>query len=127
LNIPLDFLEIQNSDYDLMYLALGSKYLRALGNDWSSNITKITICFQKKITSKKVVSLPADALTVKAYSAARHKIHGVAGFKGDLLRILVDYALEQESPLEEIESWTNTEHFYDIFYSLGDMIRPVKE
>ena len=127
LDIPRSFSEIQQSDYNLMYLALGSKYLRALGNDWPSNLTKTTICFHKKYESKYIVNLPANTKIVKAYSAAGHKIHGVVGFKGDLLRVLVDHALKREKPSVEVGAWANVDYFYDTFYSLGNMTRPMKE
>ncbi|MDF1537692.1 MAG: hypothetical protein P1Q69_02175 [Candidatus Thorarchaeota archaeon] len=56
---------------------------------------------------------------MQAFSSSGHKIHGVAGFKGDLLRILATYALSMKNPDREIASWTTLESILEIFQQLS--------
>ena len=124
LNIPSDFEKIQAKGYELMYLALGKDYLTSLGNEWYSNPTQKIVCFQRKMKADHITNISGNSRIVRAYSKSGHKVHGVLGFKGDLLRILADHALKQESPFEEVRSWLSPQHFYDLFYSLGNLQRP---
>ncbi len=127
LNIPVDFQKICDTDYDLIYLAIGSDYMRSLGTKWSSDLNRTIICFQRINSSKNIIYIPANIEMVKAYSAAGYKIHGVVGFKGDLLRILTDYALTRKNPYEEIKSWVDPNHLYNIYYSLGGIRNPIMD
>ncbi len=110
LGIPQDFVKIGQKRYDLSYVALGSDYLTALGKDWQQKLRGIIVAFGKKTVGENLLSLPCDAEIVKSLSDAGQKIHGVAGFKGDLLRILSTHALNQYDPYSEVTRWTDLEY-----------------
>ncbi len=119
LSIPADFSKICKTRYDLSYLALGSTYLMALGEGWFNELSGNIVAFGSGIEYDRLLNLPANAVTVQAFSSAGHKIHGVAGFKGDLLRILTTYAVSMKNPYREIASWTSLESLLEVFQQLS--------
>ena len=98
LNIPNDYQEIiKKENPDFMYLALGKNYLMALGN-WDENLPCKTIAFEES-TSDKVITLPADHIAVQEVSRiGGMPIHGVIGFKGDLLLLATRFLKNQRNP-----------------------------
>ncbi|MBD3189701.1 MAG: hypothetical protein GF308_03615 [Candidatus Heimdallarchaeota archaeon] len=103
LEIPKDYKKILvKTNPSLIYLALGKDYLLSLGN-WDENLPCTTIAFSPS-DSEKVISFPADYITVKKVSSRSGvPIHGVVGFKGDLLLILANYLLSQKNPEESLQ------------------------
>ena len=103
LNIPADFQElIAKENPDLIYLALGKDYLTALGK-WDENLPCQTIAFTES-DSEKVITLPANHIAVKEVaSVGGLPIHGVIGFKGDLLLLTTRYLKEQINPVEALQ------------------------
>ncbi|MFW9807558.1 MAG: hypothetical protein ACFFFK_12590 [Candidatus Thorarchaeota archaeon] len=112
-----------DGQFDFIYLALGKRYLNAIGTDVLSMIRAPTVIFHGQ-SSENLVRVPCASDTVKGFSKRGHKIHGVVGFKGDLLRILVSYALGKQSPKNEVKKWTNTNHLRTIIYQLGGLNNP---
>lgn len=119
LSISEDFSTICQTRYDLSYLALGSTYLTSLGDGWAEELSGSIVKFGSEIENDRVLTLPANADAVKRFSSSGHKIHGVAGFKGDLLRILVTYAMRMDNPYREIASWTHLESLSEVFFQLA--------
>ena len=68
LSIPRDFIALCSEDFDLMYLALGREYLRALGSEWWTHCNQNTICFSKINLKKNIIALPAHSQTVRSFS-----------------------------------------------------------
>lgn len=103
LEIPKDYKKIlAKTNPSLMYLALGKDYLLSLGT-WDENLPCTTIAFSSS-NSEEVISFPADYLTVKKVSSQSGvPIHGVVGFKGDLLLILANYLTSQKNPKESLQ------------------------
>lgn len=120
LEIPASFQLICEDDYDLIYLALGKKYLTALGSAWLAATNGLVVAFDDRFPKEHTLFLPANSQTVKAFSNAGHKIHGVVGFKGDLLRIMAEYAIETEAPRAEIMNWSVSKHLTQLFKALTD-------
>ncbi len=118
LSIIEDFKKITSKRYDLSYIALGSRYLTALGPNWHDDLSGTIITFASTPKNDMILKLPADAETVKIFSSAGHRIHGIAGFKGDLLRILAEYALAQGSPYSEVVNWTSPEYLFSVLDDL---------
>ncbi|MFW9839993.1 MAG: hypothetical protein ACFFES_03750 [Candidatus Thorarchaeota archaeon] len=106
--------------FDLVYLALGKRYLAALGKDTLSKMKVLTIAFDGQ-ESDYLIRLPCSAQTVRAFSKRGHKVHGVVGFKGDLLRILVTHALQTPVPRNEIEKWKDPHHLKKLVHQLGEL------
>ena len=98
LRIPEDFQEIVEKEKpDLIYLALSKTYLTALG-DWDTDLPCATIAFAES-TSKKVITLPADNIAVQEAShLGLGPIHGVVGYKGDLLLLTTRFVKNQKNP-----------------------------
>jgi hypothetical protein len=119
LSIRQDFDRICEKNYDLSYVALGSNYLLSLGKDWQQPLNGSIIAFGKKTSGDNLLSLSCDAEIVKALSSAGQKIHGIAGFKGDLLRILTTYALNQHDSYSEVASWTILENVQKLVKSIA--------
>lgn len=111
-------IDVANRGFDLVYLALGKRYFAALGKDALSKLQIPTIMFHGQ-ESDRLIRFPCSAQTVKALSKRDHKIHGVVGFKGDLLRILVTYALQKPNPGNEIMKWKNPRHLKKLIHRLG--------
>jgi hypothetical protein len=118
LNIREDFERICQTKYDLSYIALGSDYLTSLGKDWQQELSGSIVAFGRNTTGENLLSLPCDAEIVKALSSAGQKIHGIAGFKGDLLRILASYLHEQSDSYSEISSWKELDNVQTIVEKL---------
>jgi len=120
LRIPNDFQEIiEKEKPDLIYLALGNTYLQALG-DWDKNLPCKTIAFTES-EAKEVITLPADHIAVQeATHLGLGPIHGVVGYKGDLLLLTTRFVKNQRNPekalLELLEA-------PDDFVQMIDMLR----
>ncbi|MBD3158621.1 MAG: hypothetical protein GF309_07520 [Candidatus Lokiarchaeota archaeon] len=121
LGILHDFREISSSDYDLFYMALGRKYITALGDDWFHQTSGVVLAFDKTRHSDRMVYLPAGNQIVKRLSNRGYTIHGAAGFKGDLLRILALYALEQKQKYAEIMNWKNPSYLQNLLHTLSGL------
>ncbi|TFH10377.1 MAG: hypothetical protein E4H14_02690 [Candidatus Thorarchaeota archaeon] len=121
LNIPSDFEKLVTSDFDLVYLALGKKYFLTLGEEWKNKSNTTMIGFNQDLSDATMLCIPSSHEIVSAFSRHGHKIHGVTGFKGDLLRILADYALEQKNSYSELVAWTHPEYLHDLVMKLGNL------
>lgn len=119
LGIIHDFREVASSDYDLFYMALGRKYTIALGEGWFHRTSGTVLAFDKTRRSRRMVYLPAGNATVKRFSNRGYKIHGAAGFKGDLLRILALQALESDQPYGEVMNWAEPEYLQNLLHRLA--------
>ncbi|MHA1907885.1 MAG: hypothetical protein ACW98Y_11365 [Candidatus Thorarchaeota archaeon] len=119
LEIRHDFEKICKKKYDLSYIALGSNYLTTLENNWQEELEGSIITFGKKTVGVNLLSLPCNAEIVKALYSAGQKIHGIAGFKGDLLRIFATYALSQHAPFSEAASWIDLKNVHNLLESLA--------
>lgn len=122
LKLKVSFTQLINNGFDLIYLALGKRYLAALGKDVLSLLQTPTVVFHGR-ESDRMIRIPCGAETVKAFSKCGQKIHGVVGFKGDLLRVLAQYALEKPNPGNEVGKWTNTNYLRKLVYRLGGLER----
>ena len=121
LEIPSDFEELLVSGFDLTYLALGKKYFLTLGDKWKSKSNTTIIGFNWNLCEKEILCIPSAHDIVSSFSRNGHKIHGVTGFKGDLLRILADYALKQKNPYRELLAWTHPVYLRDLVMKLGNL------
>ena len=65
--------------------------------------------------------IPCSAQTVRAFSKRGYKIHGVVGFKGDLLRVLARFALERPNPRSEVRKWGTTDYLLELVNRLGGL------
>jgi hypothetical protein len=119
LAIMSDFQEIIKDDYDLVYLALGKNYLTALGHGWQSDVNGSIVVFNNRFVGRKYAIIPSGNKAVKSFSATGNKIHGATGFKGDLLRILADYALSKDNPYSEVINWKDSKYVQDLIFTLG--------
>jgi len=101
LRIPDDFQEIiEKEKPDLMYLALGKTYLTALG-EWDKALPCATIAFTES-TSKKVITLPANNIAVQEVThLGIGPIHGVVGYKGDLLLLTTRFVKNNQKNPEK--------------------------
>ncbi len=101
LRIPDDFQEIVAKEKpDLMYLALGKSYLTALG-EWDKDLPCATIAFTES-ASKKVITLPADNIAVQEVAhLGIGPIHGVVGYKGDLLLLTTRFVKNNQKNPEK--------------------------
>lgn len=120
LNLQSSFTSLINKNFDLIYLALGNRYLAALGTDILTTIQIPTIVFHQQ-ESEHLIRIPCSAETVKAFSKNGYKIHGVMGFKGDLLRVLARYALQRSRPYNEVKKWVNPSYLRKLIYRLGGL------
>ncbi|MFW9846353.1 MAG: DUF6884 domain-containing protein, partial [Candidatus Thorarchaeota archaeon] len=111
--------------YDLTYLALGKKYLTALGDDYLSATRGTVVSFDRKAMHERLVYVPSGSVSVRSFSSRGFKIHGVVGFKGDLLRILADHALRNSDQHGEVVAWTDPSYLEELIYELGDLDPPV--
>ena len=121
LNISSDFEELLATGFDLVYLALGKKYFLTLGNDWKNKAETMILGFNRALSEGKLLCIPSAHDIVKAFSQNGHKIHGITGFKGDLLRILASYALKQKNPYRELLGWTHPVYLRDLVMKLGNL------
>jgi hypothetical protein len=119
LGIPSDFKKILSSDSDLVYLALGSDYFLTLGEDWLTSSTFSIIGFHRGLSGKNMLCVPSAHEIVSSFSQNGYKIHGITGFKGDLLRILASYALDTNNPHEELLRWTRKQHLRNLVMKLS--------
>jgi len=121
LKISSDFKELLATGFDLVYLALGKKYFPTLGTDWKNNVETMILGFNRALSEGKLLCIPSAHDIVIAFSQNGHKIHGITGFKGDLLRILASYALKQKNPYREILGWTHPVYLRDLVMKLGNL------
>jgi len=119
LGIPSDFKELLASNFDLIYLALGVDYFLALGENWLSSGNHAIIGFSRSLSGSRMLCIPSAHEIVSSFSHIGHKIHGITGFKGDLLRILANYALEKSDPYEELLSWARPEYLRELVMKLS--------
>jgi hypothetical protein len=119
LAIPSSFARVCETRYDLLYLALGKDYLTAIGLEWITNVVGTVVMFDPKIIVDSSVIIASGPDIVKALSHQGHKIHGITGFKGDLLRILASYALSQDNPYREVAAWTDPSFLQDLVETLS--------
>lgn len=124
LTIPKDFRKLLKKSYDLTYLALGQKYLHALGEEWLGYSDCTTIVFGTQNLGERILALPANKETVIAFSKAGYKIHGIAGFKGDLFRILALYAQHKKAPYKEVMNWKKDYYLVQLVYEIGSLGEP---
>ena len=68
-----------------------------------------------------MLCIPSAHEIVSAFSGNGYKIHGVTGFKGDLFRILADYALKQKNPYRELVAWAHPVYLRDLIMKLGKL------
>jgi hypothetical protein len=121
LNISSDFKELLATGFDLVYLALGKKYFLTLGNDWKNTVEPMILGFNRTLSEGKLLCIPSAHDIVRAFSQNGHKIHGITGFKGDLLRILANYALKQKNPYRELLGWTHPVYLRGLVMKLGNL------
>lgn len=122
LNIPSDFEKLLASGFDLVYLALGRDYFLTLGNAWKTKSSTTTIIgFHQDLSEDSMLCIPSNHEIVTAFSRNGHKIHGVTGFKGDMLRVLANYALNQKNPYRELVGWTQPVYLRDLIMKLGTL------
>ncbi|MGY5872389.1 MAG: hypothetical protein RTV72_09100 [Candidatus Thorarchaeota archaeon] len=121
LNISLDFQKMLETGFDLVYLALGKMYSLTLTEDWRDKTETLILGFNHILPEARILSIPSAHEIVKAFSHNGHKIHGITGFKGDLLRILANYALEQKNPYREILGWSHPVYVRDLIMKLGNL------
>lgn len=119
LSIPKDFARVCETRYDLLYLALGKNYLTAIGKEWTANIVGTVVTFDPKMSVDSSVVIPSGPDIVRAFSQQGHKIHGITGFKGDLLRILASYAINQDNPYHEVAAWTDPTFLHNLVRTLS--------
>ncbi|NHJ85492.1 MAG: hypothetical protein FK734_08520 [Asgard group archaeon] len=98
LTIPNDYHEIiEKEKPDCIYLALGKKYLDAIGS-WDKDLPCKTIAFDDS-DNNLVITLPADHIAVQEASfGGGLPIHGVVGYKGDLLLLTTNYLVNSDKP-----------------------------
>ena len=120
LGIQSSFTSLIAKDFDLAYLALGKRYVAALGKDTLATIQIPTVVFHEH-ESEHLIRIPCSAQTVKSFSKQGHKIHGVVGFKGDLLRVLARFALEKPDPGSEVRKWGTTNHLRKLVHHIGSL------
>ncbi len=122
LRIPDDFEKVcRDTRYDLIYLALGKNYILALGRGWLGSAHGAVVSFDSKLAGRDVVMVPCGNSAVRSFSQQGHKIHGAVGFKGDLLRILVCYALGLADPYDEVSRWSRPAYLQDLIHALGGL------
>ncbi|MHA2358784.1 MAG: hypothetical protein ACXAB5_00790 [Candidatus Thorarchaeota archaeon] len=120
LELQSSLMHLINKNFDLVYLALGKRYLVALGKNAFMKIQTPVIVFHDQ-ESKYLIRIPCSGKTVKAFSNRGHKIHGVVGFKGDLLRVLTRYALEQPSPYSVVKKWAKQSYLRKLIHRLSGL------
>lgn len=121
LNISSDFKKLLATGFDLVYLALGKNYFLTLGSDWKNKVETMILGFNRALSDGTLLCIPSAHDIVRAFSQNGHKIHGITGFKGDLLRILANYALKQKNPYRELLGWTHPVYLRDLVMKLGNL------
>jgi len=106
LNISNIFKKLLSKNYDIIYLALGKKYLQAIP-DWDRIIDTITIAFTKS-KNDKVISIKANNEIVSKYKKSGYKVHGTIAFKGDFLRIIGEKISNEPNPNKKLEILLNS-------------------
>ncbi len=121
LNIGKDFKELCETKFDLIYLALGANYFLALDDGWKDQTHTTILGFDHRLVGESILRISSGPETVHAFSLQGHKIHGVAGFKGDLLRILANYALNSRNPYHEVLKWKRPDYLYSLLLRLSGL------
>ncbi len=127
LSLKDDIRRICQVRYDLAYIALGKEYLKATDSELLSNLNCTVVKFGPDLPTEQVIHIPTDVATIKAFSKKGYTIHGIAGFKGDLLRIIANHALAQSDPYREVASWIHSYTLLELIYSLGTLGIPLPE
>ncbi|MBN1331007.1 MAG: hypothetical protein JXA54_16160 [Candidatus Heimdallarchaeota archaeon] len=119
LKIPEDYQKIiENEKPELIFLCMGIDYLYSLG-EWDKNLPCKTIAFDESI-SDKVISLPADHIAVKEVSnISGLPIHGIVGFKGDLLLLTTRYLKNHKDPVKALRELLDNP--YDLIYTINTL------
>ena len=91
----------------------------SLGEDWINSCDSLILGFDQVLSGEKMLTIPSAHKIVKAYSQKGYLIHGITGFKGDLLRILANYALKQKDPYREVLGWTHPIYIRELVIRLG--------
>ncbi|NHJ85929.1 MAG: hypothetical protein FK734_10740 [Asgard group archaeon] len=119
LKIPQDYQNIiQNEHPDLIYLGMGKDYLLSLG-DWDKNLPCKTIAFEES-TSNKVISLPSDHIIVQEVSSISGlPIHGIIGFKGDILLLTSRYLKNLKDPVKGLNDLIDNPS--DLIYTINTL------
>ena len=115
------FRHIFRKEYDLLYIALGKKYMVTLCSSLLQDVKGVVVVFHKMEPNLETLYVPSGGGAVKSFSKHGFKIHGVVGFKGDLLRILSEYAAKQKNSYAELRSWMNSENLKSLIYELGGL------
>jgi len=121
LGISSEFEKLLTSRFDLIYLALGADYFLTLDETWFNDSDKSIIGFHRSLSGDGMLCIPSAHEIVSSFSQNGHKIHGITGFKGDLLRILAKYALKMSDPYEELLRWTYPEYLREVVMRLGSV------
>ncbi|MFW9981128.1 MAG: hypothetical protein ACFFE3_04315 [Candidatus Thorarchaeota archaeon] len=120
LELRSSFLRLIDNNIDLVYFALGKQYHSALEKNILKDIQTPSIVFHKG-RAEHLIRIPCAADTVKAFSNHGHKIHGVVGFKGDLLRILARHAIDHSHPYTVVKNWTKSYYIRDLIRHLSGL------
>jgi hypothetical protein len=110
-----------STGFDIVYLALGLDYFLALGEDWIVKTNSTIVGFHRSLSGNRILCIPSAHRIVSSFSQNDYKIHGITGFKGDLLRILANYALKSSDPYEELLGWTHPIYLRDLIMRLGNL------
>jgi len=121
LDIAKDFYELYSAGFDLIYLALGTRYCWAIASELPASSDTIMIGFNDALSRSNMVRIPSDHRIVHALSVRGYKIHGVTGFKGDLLRVLAESALKSRNPYREVLKWKQPSQLRDLILRLSGL------
>ena len=113
LEIKKDFKQILESNYDLIYLALGKKYLMTI-SEWENLCNSLTIAFTH-VKSNNFLCLDGSKHSVLKFKKQGFTIHGVFGFKGDLLEIIAKKILSLENPGEFLKNTLSNKSNFQTF------------
>ncbi|MFW9923353.1 MAG: DUF6884 domain-containing protein [Candidatus Thorarchaeota archaeon] len=119
LQIPEDYkIIIEKEKPDFIYLALGQNYLHSIG-EWDRDLPCKTIAFTAS-SNKNVITLPADHIIVSELaSSSGLPIHGVVGYKGDLLLLTTRYLKNQKDPVKALKDILDDPE--DLIYTINSI------
>jgi hypothetical protein len=121
LEISKDFAKLCMNKFDLIYLALGNDYFHSLGDEWKKGLCAAVVGFNKTLSGPNILRIPSNHRIVHALSTRGYKIHGVTGYKGDLLRILANHALSCKYPYQELLGWRNRTTLQNLILHLSGL------
>ncbi len=108
LKIVGDFQKIIKKEYNLIYLALGKKYLTALDGG-ENKISTNTIAFLK-IMNPFIINIGDTNKKMQSLKRKGYVVHGTIGFKGDFLRIFSETLFSSKKDLAKISSIISNKH-----------------